>query len=117
MKVPIMQYRVTVDGYPVATFATEPDALQFTGRVTELIAATGATLAGPLGSGPVKSVVDVDSPADVHPDTASLDLAAMAAAFDVTETARLAAEATALKAALDAAADALLDPKPVDAKP
>lgn len=103
MKIPILQYRVTVDEHPLATFATEPEAVRFTGHLVDLIATAGGTLAGTVGFGPVKSVAEVAAAADIDPTLAVLDVAAMATAFHATETARIqqAADAAAVRALAD----------------
>lgn len=98
MKLPIIQYRVTVGGQPVASFAHEAAAVKVTGEIAQLVAAAAGTLAGTIGFGAVKSVVDTDL--DGVPGT--LDTPALAEAFDREAVATAAAEA---KAQADGAVD------------
>lgn len=102
MKLPVIQYQVTVHGSPVATFATERAAVKVSGEIGRLVAAAGGTITGAVGFGAIKSVVDADL--DGIPGT--LDTAAMADAFnrEAAAQARKAAESAA-----QAAAQALLD--------
>ncbi len=91
MKLPVIQYRVTVAGQPVATFSNEPAAVKVSGDLAQLIAAAGGTAAGTIGFGTVKVVVDSDL--DGIPGT--LDTAAMAEAFNREEVAKAEAQRVA----------------------
>lgn len=102
MKLPIIQYHVTVNGSPVATFAHETGAAKVSGQLADLITAAGGTTSGPVGYSPVKSVVDTDL--DGVPGT--LDTAAMAEAFHDAEVAREQQKAEAEKLETDDAVEA-----------
>lgn len=98
MKLPVIQYQVTVNAAPVATFSNEPAAVKVSGQIADLIAAASGTLAGAVGFGSIKSVVDSDI--DGIPGT--LDTAAMAEAFDRAEVAKAEVEKAQADGSLEA---------------
>ena len=93
MRVPILRYRVTVDGQHVATFAAEPAAARFTGDLAELVARHAGTLAGPVGFQREQEIVEVESVAEVGDQ---LDTVTLARAFDAQEAEKAVAAAAAV---------------------
>lgn len=87
MKLPIIEYAVTLGGFPIATAVDEDQAVRFM-RLIEAAVTPGIVLAGPLGVETVKREVEAATVADV--DVRSLDTAAMATAYDAVQVAKAA---------------------------
>ena len=96
MKLPIIEYAVTLAGAPLATVQDEVLAVRFMRRLEEA-ASEGVTLVGALGVVSIKREVEVATMAEVNVRT--LDTAALALAYD---------DAQVQKAAIAEVADAVV---------